>query len=406
MRGIFLVSCFLGGSALLAGCRDDGSPRPATEDAARITGARQWGESRSALQKRELDRAAGPALPIPDDLPARELVGTTRQIHQLIEASGIPSRFESYTEAVPAAGASLRMAAIPGGTFLMGSPAEEPGRKPDEGPRHEVNVSPFWISETEIPWELYTAFMENGRPRAKDGQLLEEQPDDELWDSVTQPTAPYTAMNLGMGHGYEHGLPAISMSHHAASKFCEWLSAQTGHYYRLPTEAEWEYACRAGNPGAYSYGNGEEALDQYAWYWDNSNDRYQKTGTKKPNKWGPPGHARKRGGMGSGFLPSGCLRQAGRPARQRPPGHRAQGSPRRSRRLLGRRSGPPAERRAPRQLPRLEPAGSPEPQKHLVPDGRRHDRLPRGTPHEHSGRHHHAPPLELLQGGAVKRDLL
>ena len=287
MRGIFLVSCFLGGSALLAGCREENnSPRPATEDAARITSARQWGESRSALQKRELDRAAGPALPIPDDLPSRELVGTTRQIHQLIEASGNPARFESYTETVPAAGASLRMVAIPGGTFLMGSPAEEPHRKPDEGPQHKVSISPFWISETEIPWELYTAFMENGRPRAKDGQLLEEQPDDELWDSVTQPTAPYPAMNLGMGHGYEHGLPAISMSHHAASKFCEWLSAQTGHYYRLPTEAEWEYTCRAGSPGAYSYGNGEASLDQYAWYWNNSNDRYQKTGSKKPNKWG------------------------------------------------------------------------------------------------------------------------
>ena len=287
MRGIFLVSCFLGGSALLAGCREENnSPRPATEDAARITSARQWGESRSALQKRELDRAAGPALPIPDDLPSRELVGTTRQIHQLIEASGNPARFESYTETVPAAGASLRMVAIPGGTFLMGSPAEEPHRKPDEGPQHKVSISPFWISETEIPWELYTAFMENGRPRAKDGQLLEEQPDDELWDSVTQPTAPYAAMNLGMGHGYEHGLPATSMSHHAASKFCEWLSAQTGHYYRLPTEAEWEYACRAGSAGAYSYGNGEASLDQYAWYWNNSNDRYQKTGSKKPNKWG------------------------------------------------------------------------------------------------------------------------
>ena len=287
MRGIFLVSCFLGGSALLSGCREENnSPRPATEDAARITSARQWGESRSALQKRELDRAAGPALPIPDDLPSRELVGTTRQIHQLIEASGNPARFESYTETVPVAGASLRMVAIPGGTFLMGSPAEEPHRKPDEGPQHKVSISPFWISETEIPWELYTAFMENGRPRAKDGQLLEEQPDDELWDSVTQPTAPYAAMNLGMGHGYEHGLPAISMSHHAASKFCEWLSAQTGHYYRLPTEAEWEYACRAGSAGAYSYGNGEASLDQYAWYWNNSNDRYQKTGSKKPNKWG------------------------------------------------------------------------------------------------------------------------
>ena len=230
MRGIFLVSCLLGGGALLAGCRDDGSPRPATEDAARITGARQWGESRSALQKRELERAAGPALPVPDGLPSPELVGTTRQIHQLIESTGTPARFESYTEAVPAAGASLRMIAIPGGSFLMGSPENEPHRKPDEGPQHEVSISPFWISEMEIPWELYTAFMENGRPRAKDGQLLEEQPDDELWDAVTQPTAPYTAMNLGMGHGYERGMPAISMSHHAASKFCEWLSAQTGHY--------------------------------------------------------------------------------------------------------------------------------------------------------------------------------
>ena len=64
-------------------------------------------------KRQELDRAAGPALPIPDDLPSRELVGTTRQIHQLIEASGNPARFESYTETVPAAGASLRMVAIP-----------------------------------------------------------------------------------------------------------------------------------------------------------------------------------------------------------------------------------------------------------------------------------------------------
>lgn len=286
MHSTFFISCFLGGMILLTGCREEQSPRPATEEAVRITDARQWGESRSALQKREQERSEGFSLPIPEDLPSREFIGTTRQIHDLIEASGIPTRFESYTETIPAAGAPLHMIAIPGGTFRMGSPEGEAHRKADEGPQHEVSISPFWISETEIPWELYTAFMENGRPRAKDGQLLEEQPDDELWDSVTQPTAPYTAMNLGMGHGYEHGLPAIAMSHHAANKFCEWLSAQTGHYYRLPTEAEWEYACRAGNPGAYSYGYGEHALSLYAWYWNNSNDRYQKTGAKKPNKWG------------------------------------------------------------------------------------------------------------------------
>lgn len=134
MRGIFLVSCFLGGSALLAGCRDDGSPRPATGGCrAHYRRAPVGREPLRTAKTGAGPRRPDPALPIPDDLPARELVGTTRQIHQLIEASGIPSRFESYTEAVPAAGASLRMAAIPGGTFLMGSPAEEPGRKPDEG---------------------------------------------------------------------------------------------------------------------------------------------------------------------------------------------------------------------------------------------------------------------------------
>lgn len=263
-------------------------------------------------------------------------MGTTRQIHQLIESTGTPARFESYTEAVPAAGASLRMIAIPGGSFLMGSPEDEPHRKPDEGPQHEVSISPFWISEMEIPWELYTAFMENGRPRAKDGQLLEEQPDDELWDAVTQPTAPYTAMNLGMGHGYEHGIPAISMSHHAASKFCEWLSAQTGHYYRLPTEAEWEYAARAGNSGAYCYGSGEDRLDRYAWYWDNSNDRYQRTGTREPNAWGLRDmHGNVAEWVLDSYVPDAYGKRAGSSVKD-PLGHPSRNAPHRPGRFMGR----------------------------------------------------------------------
>ncbi len=284
MRGFILSSYLLTGLSLLCSC--DEPPHPATDDATRITNSRQWGESYSALKKRELEQAAGPAIPVPADLPAPELLPVTRQIHRLIEATGNPANFESYTEPVPAANAALRMIAVPGGQFTMGSPDAEPYRRAEEGPRHEVEISPFWMAEVEIPWELYTAFMENGRPRAKDGALLEEQPDDELWDAVTQPTAPYTAMNLGMGHGYEHGLPAIAMSHHAANKFCEWLSAQTGHYYRLPTEAEWEYACRAGSQTVYAYGDDEKQLDDYGWYWNNSNDRYQKTGVKKANAFG------------------------------------------------------------------------------------------------------------------------
>ncbi len=284
MRGLSYSLWLFSGFALLVGCDD--APRPATENAARITNARQWGESHSAIKKRELEQSAGPAIPVPSDLPAPELLPVTRQIHRLIEATGNPANFESYTEPVPAAGGGLRMIAVPGGQFTMGSPDSEPYRRAEEGPCHEVEISPFWMAEVEIPWELYTAFMENGRPRAKDGTLLEEQPDDELWDAVTQPTAPYTAMNLGMGHGYEHGLPAIAMSHHAANKFCEWLSAQTGHYYRLPTEAEWEYACRAGSQSAYTYGDGETQLGDYGWFWDNSNDRYQKVGVKKTNAFG------------------------------------------------------------------------------------------------------------------------
>ena len=101
-------------------------------------------------------------------------------------------------------------------------------------------------------------------------------------DAVSGATTPYVEMSFGMGI---EGYPAICMTQLAAVKFCEWLSAMTGHFYRLPTEAEWEYACRAGSNEAYSFGNDTTDLDQYAWYESNSNDKYQPVGTKKPNQW-------------------------------------------------------------------------------------------------------------------------
>ncbi|QDU30737.1 Serine/threonine-protein kinase pkn1 [Anatilimnocola aggregata] len=195
------------------------------------------------------------------------------------------AEMKPYTEVLEHAEGKFQMLPIKGGKFLMGSPPTEKGRKPDEGPQHEVQVDPFWMAKFEISWDVYDVWASDldifrrealgTAPNARDKAADKYQ--------LTQPTKPYTDMSFGMG---KRGYPAICMTQHSARVFCQWLSVKTGRYYRLPTEAEWEYACRAGTTTAYSFGDDPADLGDYAWYTDNSEEKYQKIGLKKPNPWG------------------------------------------------------------------------------------------------------------------------
>lgn len=214
----------------------------------------------------------------------RELL---EKIHAKIVATAeeeASSEMKDYQAKVPLTGASYEMVAITGGEFVMGSPESEANREEDEGPQVEVTVAPFWMGRFEVTWDEYEPYMITQVDRYKWGARTDYDPAEHtIVDAVSQPTAPYTEMSFGMG---QKGYPAISMTQHAANKYCQWLSAQTGHFYRLPTEAEWEYACRAGTTTAYSFGDDMDELPKYGWFYDNANEKYQKVGKKEPNPWG------------------------------------------------------------------------------------------------------------------------
>jgi formylglycine-generating enzyme required for sulfatase activity len=190
---------------------------------------------------------------------------------------------KAYTEVIPGSDFTYEMVPIPGGSFMMGSPEDEEDRSDDEGPQIAVEIDPFWMGKYEVTWDLYDYWgLSLDIQRRK--LLKKEQTEyDVVADALTRPTNAYTDMTFGMGHD---GYPAICMTQYAGKMFCKWLSAKTGRYYRLPTEAEWEYACRAGTTTAYSFGDDPDDLDDYAWYFDNSEDGYSKIGEKKPNPWG------------------------------------------------------------------------------------------------------------------------
>lgn len=182
--------------------------------------------------------------------------------------------FAKYDQHLPGTNLSFTMLPVSGGGFEMGSSSSEKNAQPDEQPAHKFLVSSFWMSEKEITYDEYDAFF-------RDEKYSRNQPEP---DAITRPSPPYIDLTLGMGK--EGGFPANSMSQYGALMYCRWLFEKTGIFYRLPTEAEWEYTCRAGTTTPYFFGKDSTGLSDYAWYAANSSNKYHKTGLKKPNPWG------------------------------------------------------------------------------------------------------------------------
>lgn len=185
---------------------------------------------------------------------------------------------QGYSETVPATEVSFEMVEIPKGAFVMGSPELEVDRKTDEGPQREVTIDAFYMGKYEVTWDVFELFFKQNK------DLFVKLEDDRVMkiDAITRPSPPYEDPSYGMG---KEDFPAVSMSAYSALVFCKWLSTVTGKFYRLPTEAEWEYAARSGSATAYSFGD-IAAIGEYAVYYENAKGVYAKVGTKKPNAWG------------------------------------------------------------------------------------------------------------------------
>jgi formylglycine-generating enzyme required for sulfatase activity len=204
--------------------------------------------------------------------------------------------FESHSVIFPGSELTMELMPVSGGSFNMG-PFED-------GSTHEVKVDSFWMSQNEINWDLYKLYlvesMDELRKEAYAYYFGEELPDSVSYDNlpedvvtkieemglsadiVSKPSPPYSDVTYGMG---TDGFPAVNITHYAAVMFTKWLSVKTGEFYRLPTEAEWEYACRAGANEEYQQPSADE-LEAIAWHRDNSNRQYQPVGTKEPNAYG------------------------------------------------------------------------------------------------------------------------
>jgi len=207
-------------------------------------------------------------------------------------AATTAAEMKAYEDTIPAPAPygdrKFKMVPIPGGKFKMGSPASEKGHDEIEAPQFEIEVKPFWMGEAEVSWKEFELYALKYM-RVAHGQNPTSNERLKIADALVAPTP---AWNIGMISFNKSSSPEIypasGMTHYAAQVYCKWLTSVTGRYYRLPTEAEWEFACRAGTTTAYSFGDDPASIDEYAWTAKNCEPGtgYLPIKQKKPNAFG------------------------------------------------------------------------------------------------------------------------
>ncbi len=191
------------------------------------------------------------------------IVGTT-----LVESSSQQSSQQPkiFVQEIPNTTVKFELVYVPDGEFEFADPTKG-------GQKRKVKVKGFWIGRTEVTWDEYDVFLY---------KLDLTDDEEENTDAYSRPSRPYGAPDRGWGH---HGYPVIGVTYHAAEQYCKWLSHKTGLKFRLPTEIEWEYACRANTWDAAPFKD-KSLLDRFAWFAGNSGDKTQPVAKKQPNPWG------------------------------------------------------------------------------------------------------------------------
>lgn len=182
--------------------------------------------------------------------------------------SSLHSQPKGYDQKIAGSSITFKMLVIPAGKFKIGSKSIL--ADVDESPVAEIALSSFWMGEHEVTfeeWDIY--FKDMSLPQSKN------------IDGVTRATPQYIDLTWGMGREDKH--PANSMSQQAAMMYCKWLYIKTGNFFRLPTEAEWEYACKADN---LETNMDIAAMKESGYFKDNSEAKFHHVKEKKPNAWG------------------------------------------------------------------------------------------------------------------------